>query len=52
MRPGNQLGQVKNKGSALMADAAGPLAARRFAFDALIPPDRWDPVRGGPAGSG
>ena len=49
MKPGNQLGQVKNKGSAMMADAAGPLAAGRFAFDALIPPDRWDPVRGGPA---
>jgi hypothetical protein len=35
LTPGNQLGQVKNKGSAAMADAAGPLAAGRFAFDTL-----------------
>jgi hypothetical protein len=48
-KTGNQLGQFKNKGSAAMADAAEPLAAGRFAFDALIPPGRWDPVRGGPA---
>jgi hypothetical protein len=53
MRHGNQLGQVKNKGSAMMADAAGPLADRRFAFDTLTAPDQWDPVHGGPAaGSG
>lgn len=53
MKTGNQLGQVKNKGSARMEDAAGPLAAGRFAFDTLVPPGRWDAVRGGPAdGSG
>ena len=50
MKLGNQLGQVKNKGSALMADAGGLLAAGRFAFGTLIPPHEWDPVRGGPAG--
>ena len=48
-KTGNQLSQVKNKGSAAMADAAGPLTAGRFAFDKLIPPAGWDPVRGGPA---
>lgn len=51
-KTGNQLGQVKNKGSAAMADAAAPLAAGRFAFDTLIPPGQWDPGRGGPAAAG
>jgi hypothetical protein len=49
---GNGLGQVKNKGSALMADAAPLLAAGRFHFDEhLTARDSWDPVNGGPRSS-
>jgi hypothetical protein len=50
---GNRLGQVKNKGSALMS-AAGPLlAAGKFHFDDhLLGRDDWDPVNGGPRSGG
>lgn len=49
LRAGNQLGAVKNKGSAVMADAASLLAAGRFSFDQhLTAPGQWDPGRGGP----
>jgi hypothetical protein len=50
---GNGLGQVKNKGSALMT-AAGPLlAAGKFHFDEhLLGEADWDPVNGGPRNSG
>jgi len=48
LKTGNQLGQVKNKGSGLMADAAPQLAKGRFSFDKLTPPAMWDPRGGGP----
>jgi hypothetical protein len=48
LKTGNGLGQVKNKGSGLMADATPLLGKGRFSFDNLIPPARWDSVRGGP----
>lgn len=46
---GNGLGQVKNKGSAVVTpELAGRLAHGRFNFDTdLIPPQDWDPVHGG-----
>jgi hypothetical protein len=46
---GNGLGQVKNKGSALMSVAAPLLAAGKFHFDDhLLGRDDWDPLNGGP----
>jgi hypothetical protein len=48
LRIGNRLGQVKTKGSCLLADAADALARGRFAFDALISPADWPPGPGGP----
>lgn len=49
---GNGLGQVKNKGSAVMTpELAGRLAHQRFSFDAdLISSTDWDPVHGGRRG--
>ena len=45
---GNALGQVKNKGSALTADAGPLLAAGRFSFDRdLTSRADWDPDNGG-----
>ena len=50
---GNRLGQVKNKGSALMSAAAPLLAAGKFHFDDhLLGRDGWDPVSGGPRAGG
>jgi len=46
---GNRLGQVKNKGSARMSDAAPLLATGKFHFDDhLLGRDSWDPVNGSP----
>lgn len=45
---GNGLGQVKPKGSAMLAAASAKLGAGKFSFDTLISRAAWDPDRGGP----
>jgi hypothetical protein len=49
---GNRLGQVKTKGSAMLAEAGPKLIAGKFSFDELISRQAWDPVRGGPRDQG
>jgi hypothetical protein len=49
---GNGLGQVKTKGSAMLAEAGPKLGAGKFSFDELISRQAWNPVRGGPRDRG